>query len=480
MLLGIDLGTGSVKALLLLENGTFVREASSSYPVLSPYPGWAETTPTNWWKATVQAVREAVGSHASEVQAIGFSGQMHGAVLCNESGEPLRNAILWADTRSTKELSHYHSLPSLLKQKLANPFATGMAGVTLLWLRENEREIYNNARWVLQPKDWLRFKLIGAFNAEPSDASATLLYDLTTDTWAYDIIDTLELRSDWLPPLVSSHHVVGTLTLQAASELGLATNVKVAAGAGDAAASALGSALIVEGDVQVNIGTAMQIFAIRDKPTVDPTLRTHLYRSSLENYYAMAAMQNAGIALEWVRNILSMSWDEMYTEAFKVPAGCENLTFLPYLTGERTPHLDPNARGLWQGMGLNHERGHLARAAFEGVVFALKDGLKALEDAGIHAESLRLAGGGTLQNEWRQLLADVLEKPLDAVSVPSSSARGAALLAGLAINSFSVADILSFTPKPERVVEPVRDEGLETAYQRFHQLYQSIKNLNSV
>ena len=191
-----------------------------------------------------------------------------------------------------------------------------------------------------------------------------------------------ELDSNYLAPLVKSRVVAGYLTKEAANELGLSANIPVAAGAGDAAASALGSALISEGQVQVNIGTAMQIFAIREKATVDPTLRTHLYRSSLDNYYAMAAMQNAGIALEWVRKILGICWEQMYQESFSIPSS-EGVTFLPYLTGERTPHLDPNIRGVWHGLGLNHERRHLARAAFEGVAFALKDGLKALEDTGI-------------------------------------------------------------------------------------------------
>ncbi|MGL4608630.1 MAG: FGGY-family carbohydrate kinase [Trueperaceae bacterium] len=219
----------------------------------------------------------------------------------------------------------------------------------------------------------------------------------------------------------------------------------------------------------------MQIFAIRESVTIDKTLRTHLHRSSLDNYYAMAAMQNAGIALEWVRKMLGLSWGGMYEEAFALEAGSEGVTFLPYLTGERTPHLNPNIRGLWHGLGLNHERGHLARAAFEGVAFALKDGLRALESTDIRAPSLRLAGGGTLQPAWRQLLADVLEKPLEAVSVSSSSARGAALLSGLATHAFSVDDIAAFTPQPKRVVEPVKHEELEAAYGRFRQLYFNIK-----
>jgi xylulokinase len=469
MFLGIDLGTGSVKALLLDADGRVVSEASSGYPVHAPQPTWAETHTDEWWQATVKAVREAVGQHG--VKAIGLSGQMHGTVCVDKDLRVLRPAILWADTRSGPQLELYKNLSAEQHQRLANPLATGMTGVSLLWLKENEPEIYQGTRWVLQPKDWIRLKLTGEVHAEPSDASATLLYDLEKDTWAHDIIESLALRTNFLAQLVKSRAVAGTLTKEAATELGLSANIPVAAGAGDAAASALGSALLNEGQVQVNIGTAMQIFAIRDEAKVDPTLRTHLYRSSLDNYYAMAAMQNAGIALEWVRKILGMSWEQMYEEAFKVSPSCDGVTFLPYLTGERTPHLDANMRGLWHGLGLNHEREHLARAAFEGVAFALKDGLKALENTGIHADSLRLAGGGTLHDAWRQLLSDILEKPLEAVSVPSSSARGAALLAGLAVNAFTVDDIAAFTPKPEQVAEPMKDERLEAAYERFKTLY---------
>jgi xylulokinase len=348
-----------------------------------------------------------------------------------------------------------------------------MTGVSLLWLKENEKEIYQQTRWVLQPKDWLRLKLTGEVHAEPFDASATLLYDLDKDTWAHDVVRALGLRTDFLAPLVKSRAFAGTLTKDAANELGISANIPVAAGA--AAASALGSALLSEGQVQVNIGTAMQIFAIRDKATVDLKLRTHLYRSSLDNYYAMAAIQNAGIALEWVGKILGMSWEQMYEEAFKISPGCDGVTFLPYLTGERTPHLDANIRGVWYGIGLNHERGHLARAAFEGVAFALKDGLRALEDTGIYAPSLRLAGGGTLHPSWRQLLADVLEKPLEAVSVPSSSARGAALLAGLAANAFTVSDISAFTPKLQGVADVEPSQNYKVAYERFRQLVQRNK-----
>lgn len=473
MFLGIDLGTGSVKALLLNADGQVVSEANAPYPVHAPHPQWAETHPEEWWQATVKAVREAVAQN--RITAMSLSGQMHGMVCIDKSLNVLRPAILWADTRSTKELESFRQLSQQHRQRLANPIATGMTGPSLLWLKEHEPDIYRQARWVLQPKDWLRLKLSGEIHSEPSDASATLLYDLEKDDWAYDIVQALELRTDYLAPLIKSRDLAGTLTKLSARELGLTPGIPIAAGAADAAASALGSALLHEGQAQINIGTAMQIFVIRNKAQIDPTLKTHLYRSSLDNYYAMAAMQNAGLALEWVRKILGMSWEDMYAEAFRYPS-TEGLIFLPYLTGERTPHLDPDIRAMWHGLGLNHERGHLVRAAFEGVAFALKDGLKALEATGIQTSSLRLAGGGTLHPNWRQLLADVLEKPLEAVSVPSASARGAALLAGLSVAAFDTQDITRFTPHPQRVSAPAAHNNLEQNYQSFKQVYLRLKH----
>ncbi|UCH26641.1 MAG: xylulose kinase, partial [Trueperaceae bacterium] len=329
MLLGIDLGTGSVKALLLGDDGRVLGEASSSYPVSAPQPGWAETDPSDWWRGTCEAVRQAVGEHAQDVSALGLSGQMHGVVLCREDGTPLRPAILWADMRSSATLESYRALGSEQRSHLANPVAAGMAGPSLLWLREHENDTYRAAHWALQPKDWLRLRLTGAANADPSDASATLLFDLQQDRWSDEITRALGLRNDWLAPITPSHEIAGTLTDEASAELGLEPGLPVATGAADAAASAFGSGLIAPGQVQINIGTAMQIFAIRDAPVVDPTLRTHLFRSASGSWYAMAAMQNAGIALEWVREILGLSWEEMYRQAFAVAPGCEGVTFLP-------------------------------------------------------------------------------------------------------------------------------------------------------
>ena len=477
--MGIDLGTGSVKTLVLDGAGQVVGEAVSPYEVSSPRPGWAETSPAAWWRAVCEAVSTLPEDVRKEVEAVGLSGQMHGVVLCEGDGTPLRPAILWADARSRPQLAAYETLGDELRQRLANPVTVGMAGPSLLWLKETEPELYGSARWALQPKDWLRLRLTGVANAEPADASATLLYDLQRDSWSEEVVAALGLRLDLLAPLVGSSHVAGTLSARAADDLGLKQAIPVAAGGGDAACSAFGSGLVRAGQAQVNLGTAMQVFAVRAVPEVDPTLRTHLYRTVLDDTYAMAAMQNAGLALEWVRALLGLSWDEMYALAFACPPGCEGLTFLPYLTGERTPHLDPEVRGAWHGLTLKHGRAHLLRAAFEGVAFALKDGLAALNDVGISPNGLRLAGGGTLQPEWRQLLADVLNQPLYAVSVPSASATGAALLAGVATSHFTAGETANLSPAPTLVAEPVADERLFSACERFRRIYPVARQLKN-
>lgn len=483
MLLGIDLGTGSVKALLMTIAGTIVAEASSAYVVQSPKPGWAETDPEDWWSAVINAVKTVVSERADQVQAIGLSGQMHGVVLADSQGQPLRSAILWADMRSSSVLKAYDAIDSTLRNSLANPITAGMAGPTLLWLKQYEPDCYANARWVLQPKDWLRFRLTGEVAAEPADASGTLLYDVVRDRWAEAVIQALGLRSDWFPPLVSSTNIAGYLTTQTAGSLGLPSGLPVIAGAADTAAAAVGTGLLDEGSVQLTIGTGAQIMTLRAQPNLDPHGQTHLYRTALpDQWYTLAAVQNAGLALEWVRNLLGLSWQEVYTTAFSVTPGCEELTFLPYLTGERTPHLDPNARGAWVGLALHHTRSHLMRSALEGVAFAIQQGVAAIRATGIAIYELRLAGGGTLEPAWRQLLADVLEVPLYSVTVPSASARGAAILAGIGIGAYPNIQAI---PQPAVNVQPTTPNlptsELKSAQQRFQDLYPALRqwSLNS-
>jgi xylulokinase len=410
---------------------------------------------------------------------------MHGIVLADERGHPSRPAVLWADTRSGEQLAAYRRLDEDARRRLANPPAVGMAGPSLLWLRDHEPDVYATARWALQPKDWLRLRLTGEVAAEPSDASATLLYDLHSDDWAYSVVEDLGLRPGLLAPLVASAAVAGTLTREAAEDLGLRAGLPVAAGAADTAAAMLGSGLLQPGSVQLTVGTGGQIVALRDGPEPDPHERTHLYRAAAPDlWYSMAAIQNAGLALEWVRKTLGVSWEEVYAEAFAVPPGAGGVLFLPYLSGERTPRFDPGARGAWTGLGLDHGRGHLLRAALEGVAFALREGLEALEVAGEGVPELRLAGGGVARQPWRQLLADVLGRPLrvlpgDLSSV--ASARGAAILAGAASGVYrTTGDIVALAPDPNESVLPGDERGAyEAPYARYRELYPALYDRRS-
>jgi xylulokinase len=386
----------------------------------------------------------------------------------------MRPAVLWADTRCSAQLERYRALGEEVQRRLGNPYVTGMAGPSLLWLRDHDPDAYGTACWALQPKDWLRLRLTGEAAAEPSDASATLLYDLAADGWAFDLVESLGLRPNLLPPLIESGDEDGTLTAEAARHLRLPAGIPVAAGAADTAAAMLGTGLLLPGSAQLTVGTGGQIVVPLEAPEIDPTFRTHTFRAAAPNcWYAMAAMQNAGLVLEWVREVLGAGWDEVYSEAFSVPAGAEGLTFLPYLSGERTPHLDPNARGAWIGLGLHHRRAHLLRAALEGVAFSLRDGLEALLARGISLSRLRLAGGGSVRQEWRQLLADVLQRPLLAVPDPAASSRGAALLAGIAAGLYRNAeDTLRLAPAPVPIAAPEESfRQYEEPYKRFRALY---------
>jgi xylulokinase len=472
--LGLDLGTRSLKALVLDVDGSILGTAAAGYPMETPQPGFAESDPQAWWAAAARAAREAAGEHATEIAAIGLAGQMHGVVLTDDDGGALRPAILWADTRTGRQLARYGELNPNLKRSLANPISTGMAGPTLLWLRDYEREHYRRAHWALQPKDWLRLRLIHEAATEPSDASGTLLYDMTTDYWAKDVLDRLDLRLDFLPPIRESAEICGVLMPSAAAHLGVRPNLPVVGGAADTAAAALAGGLFEPGPVQLTVGTGAQAVAPRDRLAIDPTARTHIYRAAApEHWFAMAAMQNAGLALEWARTTLQATWDELYAEAFAVPPGADGLIFLPYLTGERTPYFDASAKGAWVGLHVTHSRGHLLRAALEGVAFAIRQGLEALLATGVAASEIRLSGGGSLDVRWRQLLSDVLEQPLLATPTTAGSALGAALLAGVGFGAWPDAQRVAALAAPAELVAAPgpSSAAYQDAYLRFRQLY---------
>ncbi len=432
-LLGIDLGTSSVKALVLDTRGHTLSQVKADYAVHAPHPGWAESDPTEWWSATIAAVQTAL-TQAPQVNitAIGLSGQMHGVVPTDKERQPVRPALLWADTRAEAELAAYQVLPAATLQRLANPLVPGMAGPLLCWLAQHEVSSYQATRWALQPKDWLRLCLTDAIATDASDASATLLYDLTADRWADDVIAALGLRRTLFARISPSGASAGTLSVRAAQALGLPSGIPVATGAADTAAAALGTGLLAPGPIQLTLGTGAQLIQLSAKPEADPTGRTHLYRTADEaGWYSMAAVQNAGLALDWVRDMLNTDWDTLYASAASVAPGAEGVTFLPYLTRERAHQRNLPDQAAFLGMRIHHQREHLLHAALEGVAFGIRAAFEALPGART-TSTLRLAGGGSVHAAWRQMLADILDRELVTVDTADASARGAALLAGIA------------------------------------------------
>ncbi len=455
MYLGLDLGTGSLKAVLVDEYGVIQARASAPYSVQHPQPTWAESRPEDWWEAARLACQELPADLRLQARAVGFSGQMHGLVLTDEQLTPLRPAILWLDARTAGDLSAFTQLAGQVTPPLANPVTPGMFGPSLWWVSRHEPQLYARARHALLPKDWLRSRLGAAPATDPSDVSGTLL-STPDGQWHLPLTRALGLNAELLPRVLPSSGVTGHLSPEAAAQLGLPAGIPLACGAGDTAASLLGSGLNV-GQGQVTVGSAAQIVRRLAQPDPHPALQ--LYRAAGPDWYALAAIQNAGLALEWVRELLGLDWDGAYREAFGGPPA-PGLAFLPYLTGERTPLMDSSACGSWSGLRLGQSRGQLMRAALEGVAFALRDGLDTLEEAHGPVQGLRLAGGGTRQPQWQQLLADALDRPLYPSAVTEASPLGAALLARQATGASGWQTAPDFRP-PE--APPAVEPGMERA-----------------
>ncbi|ACC69674.1 FGGY family carbohydrate kinase [Paraburkholderia phymatum] len=459
--LGIDLGTGSLKLAIIDDEGREQCSTSIAYAIDTPHPGWAEIDPLIWWRALCEAAARFPDAQRSAVRAIGFSGQMHGVVLSDAHGNAVRPAMLWPDTRA---LSLLDAWPA----PQPNPVAPGMAGPLLRWVALHEPQSILAARWAMQPKDWVRLKLGGAIASDPSDACATALAE-PSGAWDRALLDRLGLPGEWFAPLAPSYAAGGTLSDEAAQALGLPAGVLLATGAGDTPCAALGSGLTGDGDALLTTGTGGQILVLAtDEPDAVPGL--HRYRAATDHWYRMAAMQNVGVALEAVRGWLSYEWQHAYRDAFESDVS-PGLTFLPYLTGERTPWLNPAARGGWLGLALGTSRGAMMRAAFEGVAFSLRAGLDSIRQSGARVSALRLAGGGSVDPRWRQLLANALQVELHAVDCPNAAARGAALLGGIAAGHWHAGDLAALAPAATRVAGPQGDAQLAARYARFIDLY---------
>jgi xylulokinase len=461
--LGIDLGTSQVKALLCARDGTVLGQGVAGYQVQVPRSGWAEADPEQWWRAVRTAVRAALGPAPAEVAGLAAVGQMHGLILQAERPGVLRPPIIWLDRRAGAEVADYQRLPADLRARLGNAPSAGMAGPLLLWLSRHEPDAYRRARWMLQPKDWLRYRLTGNAATDPTDASGTLLFDLARGTWATDLARALGLRTDLLPDLRPPAAIAGSLLPAPAGQLGLPPGLPVATGAADTAASLFAAQLPPAdrwGLLTLGTGGQLIVPAVAEYPSLNDT--TNLFRSVDGGTYRLAGAQNVGVTLDWVRRTLGASWDELYGTAER-PWRADTPVFLPYLAGERWDA--QGAAGAWIGLTLAHQREDLLRAALEGVAFLLRGKLDDMRAAGCAPDKIRLAGGGTRHPAWRQLLADVLAVPLYPAGSGWLTARGAALIAAEAIG-------LAGARRPDRSEDQKEavtgaSQLAEAAYRRF-------------
>lgn len=472
MYLGIDLGTGSLKCLLLDGDGHTFAESSATYGGDASARAPGEMAVEHWRRGLLDAVNRLPAQARQAVRAIGLSGQMHGVVLLDAAGQALRPALLWTDQRAAGLRANHP------EAACGNPFAPGMAGPLLSWLAQHETQTLSRARWALQAKDWLGFLLTGIALSDPSDASATLLSDADGE-WDQAGVHRWGIDPDCLAPLRGASEIRGLLRAELAAELGLPVGVPVAVGAGDTAAAIVGSGLAREGEAQLTTGTGAQLIVLRHAPPPASAVLNRYrsaYQAPLPAWYTMAAMQNAGVALEWARGILGLSWDRAYELAFAASLRETGVLFLPYLTGERTPWMNPAVRGGWVGLSPADDAVSLMRAAFRGVALGLRAGLTALIESGIPIELLKLAGGGSVHPAWRQLLADTLGRPLAVLQQANASARGAALLGGMATGHWRAMDIATLALPTEAVFEPrVADaEAATLEYHRFLALYERL------
>jgi xylulokinase len=439
VLLGLDVGTSSLKAVAVGLDGRLLAQAASAYPTASPHPGWAEQDPAAWWAAAGAASRSVAASLPADVEivGVGLSGQMHTFVLADGDGVPLRPAVTWMDTRAGALLADVRRrvAEAGLAEELGNPVVLGPSLPPLVWLAEFEPDALRRATWLLGAKDWLRLRMTGVAGAEPTDASATLLFDVPSRRWSHATCAAFGIPTRLLPPLGASGARAGTLGPEAARHLGLPAGLPVAFGAGDQQSAAVGTGTIRPGQTQLMVGTGAQALVVRAAPVVDAAGRLHAF-AHVEGWLSQASVNNAGVALAWARGVLGFGWAELYA-TLDDPSLDDAPVFLPYLTGERTPLMKGHARGAWLGLGPEHGPRHLARAAVEGVLVAIADGVATLLEAGPATGPMRASGGGLREVAFAQALADAVGQPLDVVASGAASAIGAALLGGVAAGAYA-------------------------------------------
>jgi xylulokinase len=483
--LGIDVGTGGTRAVLIDGAGQiFASETVEHIPFASPQTGWAEQDPDDWWRASIAAIR-AVLSHDNvtpdSIAAIGLSGQMHGAVLLDADDKVLRPSIIWCDQRSEVQCQQLTEQigASRLIELTCNPALTGFTLPKILWVKDHEPEHWRRLRSLLLPKDYVRLRLTGDKAIDVADASGTLLLDVSARQWSREMLDAAGLNDSVLPRLFESPEITGSVSQSAAELTGLRAGTPVVAGAGDQAAGAVGMGIVKPGSVSATIGTSGVVFAATNNPALDPKGRVHTFCHAIPNrWHVMGVTQGAGLSLRWFRDQFGLApYDQLTAEAAGVPAGANNLLWAPYLMGERTPHLDPNARAALVGLTASHTRAHVVRAILEGVAFSLRDSLEIFRDMNVPVESIRLGGGGARSKLWRQIQADVYAHAVDIVQAEEGAAYGAALLAGVGGGLWKSVD--DACADVVRVVDRIEPDAtavkvLEPLYRSYRELYPAL------
>lgn len=445
LFLGLDISTTGAKALLIKENGDVVSSATAPLTLSTPYPLWSEQDPRDWWigiSRSICQVLEQAGVSGSAVTSIGLTGQMHGLALLDEQGEVLRPAILWNDQRTGAQCDEmrFRLGKQHLIQITGNDALTGFTAPKILWVQQNEPEIYARARHILLPKDYIRYRLTGEYAMDKADGSGTILFDLKTRNWSPELLSALEIPANWLPPTFEGPEVTGSVSALAAAETGLAQGIPVVGGSGDCAAQAVGVGAVQPGIISLSLGTSGVVFATNETPLVEPEGRLHAFCHAVPGlWHFMGVMLSAAGSLQWYRDTLApgVSFDTLVNEASDIEAGSEGLLFLPYLSGERTPYPDPLVRASWIGLTIRHTRAHMTRSVLEGVAFAIKDNFRLILQSGSGATNqVRISGGGAKSNLWRQIMSDVLGIELVTVNTTEGAAFGAALLAGVGVSVY--------------------------------------------
>jgi xylulokinase len=481
--LGLDVSTTAAKAVILDRLGAVRSSAAVEYPFETPHPRWSEQDPNVWWSSAVRAIRTATDEAGrDEVEAVGLAGQMHGLVALDAQDRVLRQAILWNDQRTEAECNEIRDVlgRARLIAITGNDALPGFTAPKLLWVRRHEPDVWSRIAHVLLPKDLVRLRLTGDHAVDRADGAGTLLFDLAARDWSDEVVGALGIDPSWLPRTYEGPDVTGSVTGEAAEATGLRAGTPVVAGGGDQAAAAVSVGTVEPGVVSVSLGTSGVVFTATDAPRIEPEGRLHAFCHSVrERWHLMGVMLSAAGSLRWFRDVVApdMAFADLVEEAADVPAGSDGLLFLPYLTGERTPHPDPEARGAFVGLTIHQRRAHLTRAVLEGVAFGLRDSLELAKGVGVPVSgSIRATGGGSRSTIWRRILADVLEAPVATTSTSEGAAQGAAMLAAVGVGWFAtVEDACREFVRLGDVVDPSQEaRTYDDAYTRYRALYPAL------